>query len=257
MIDIHSHIIPNIDDGSKSIEESLHIISYASKCGVSDIVCTPHFILGSVYNADNSKKQKLFDELKTEVKKLNIPVNLYLGNEVFVENDMLSLLTDKKITTINDSKYLLFELPMNNEFNGIRELIFNLQVNGYIPILAHPERYTHFHTNPQIIMDLKEQGVLFQCNVGSFYGHYGKSCKDMFIMLLKHHMINFISSDTHYDAHKFYEQMQLLKTDLKKYISDDEIEELLNKNAQCVLENQKLQPRESTKIEKTIFGHWK
>ena len=113
MIDIHSHILPGIDDGSKSFEESMELIRSASSNGVTDIIATPHYIVGSDYMINNEEKRKLLLKLKKQIKKEEIPINLYLGNEVFVENNMLELRKKKEITTLHNSKYLLFELPLN------------------------------------------------------------------------------------------------------------------------------------------------
>ena len=97
MIDLHCHILPGIDDGSKSLEESISIIKKASKCGVTDLVFTPHFIYESTYDADNLKKAKLFEKVLDAVIESKIKINLYLGNEVFVEKNMLELLKKGKI----------------------------------------------------------------------------------------------------------------------------------------------------------------
>lgn len=257
MIDIHSHILPEIDDGSNSLSESIEIIKKAYNSGVTDLVLTPHFILGSSYNANNKAKTKLFNSLKKEIKKEKLPINLYLGNEVFIETNILDLIKTGEITTLNNSKYLLFELPMHNEFKQLKQVVFELKLNGYIPVLAHPERYSLFKKNPQIITDLLEQGVLFQCNISSFYGRHGKEAKQLFILMLKHHMIHFISSDTHHIEDTVYDKLNDLKQDLKKYISEEEIKEILEINARKVLENKKIEERELVPFKKTIFGKWK
>ena len=147
MIDIHNHILPNIDDGSKSFEESINILKQAYESGVTDIIVTPHFILGSSYSSKVKDNETILKELKNKLKLENININLYLGNEIFVENNMLELLKSKSVTSLNKSRYVLFELPMNNNFKGLKDLLFNLQVNGYIPVIAHPERYRFIKEN--------------------------------------------------------------------------------------------------------------
>ena len=254
MIDMHCHILPGIDDGSKSLDESVQIIKTASHCGVTDLVFTPHFIYESIYNADNEKKRRLFEQVKEVIKNANININLYLGNEVFVENNMLELLQDNKIYTINGSNYLLFELPMNNTYNGIYDLIFKLKNAGIIPIIAHPERYSLFQRNPEVIIKMLEQGALFQSNLGSFYGHYGKEAKNLVLLLLKHNMIHFISSDTHHTRDEFYNNIEEVKKIMKKYILDEQIENLLVNNAKCVLKNEKFEVEDFIPFSKTIFG---
>ena len=257
MIDIHTHILPGIDDGSKSFDESIAILKKASKNGVTDIVLTPHFIIGSTYDADNLKKKQLFKELKIKVVEENIDINLYLGNEVFVENNMLELLENNYITTLNGSKYLLFEIPMNNSYHGLNDLIFNLRANDCIPIIAHPERYLVFKENPELIYKLIDQGALFQVNIGSFFGYYGTKAKELAFLLAKHHMVHFISSDTHHKENEFYDKIKDLKHELSKYISKKEINDLFSDNARKVLNNEDINIGEYTEFKKGIFGKWK
>lgn len=257
MIDIHSHILPNVDDGSSSMEESIIVIKEASKMGVTDIVVTPHFILGSNYNMDNSQKQMKLLELKEELKNRDIKVNIYLGNEVFAENNMTELILKNQITTLNNTKYLLFELPMNNSYNGINDLIFNLKVEGFQPIIAHPERYMIFKNNPSLIHELLLQGVLFQSNIGSFLGYYGKEAKELAFLFLKHNMIHFIGSDIHHEKTNFYNKINELKTILLKCIPEDELDDLFINNARLVLNNEEINKKEYISLKKNMFGKWK
>lgn len=254
MIDFHCHILYGIDDGSKSLEESIEILKKAYENGVTEISFSPHYILGSSYNANNEKKEKLLKEIKKELKKQNIDIKLYYGNEVFVENNMLELLEKKEISTINNSNYLLFELPMNNKYNGINNLIFELKSKGIQPIIAHPERYLIIQNDPTLITKMLDQGALFQANIGSFYGHYGKKAQETAYLLLKHNMISFISSDIHHKDDQFYENIEYVKNKLKKYISQEKIEDLFKNNAKKVIENKIIKKEEYTEFKKSIFG---
>lgn len=257
MIDIHSHILPGIDDGSRSMKESINIIKSASINGVTDIIVTPHYIYGSDYVLNNADKKKLLTKLKREVKKEKIDINLYLGNEVFVENNMLELNKKGEISTLNDSKYLLFELPLNYEFKGVEDIIYNLKCKGIIPVIAHPERYSFLKKNPKLIESLINAGAIFQSNIGSFLGTYGKEAKSNAILFLKHNMISFISSDVHHDNIIFYEQISNLKEMMKDYISDEEITNLFEKNARCILNNEVIKNKEFIPIKKGLFGKFK
>lgn len=257
MIDLHSHILPNIDDGSLTLEESIAILKKASRNGVTDIVATPHFIHGSDYSANNKIKKNKFNLLKKRLQNENLNINIYLGNEVFVSEIMFDLLKNKNITTINDTRYLLFELPMNNSYNGIHELIFQLRNFGYRPIIAHPERYLIFKENPSLISKYIEEGVLFQSNIGSFFGRYGKEAQKLAVLLLRHHAIHFISSDTHHKKDEFYEELNGLKQELKKYIDNKEIDDLLINNPKNVIEDNDLEVWDFIPFKKNIFGKWK
>lgn len=254
MIDIHNHILPNIDDGSKSFEESINILKQAYESGVTDIIVTPHFILGSSYSSKVKDNETILKELKNKLKLENININLYLGNEIFVENNMLELLKNKSVTSLNKSRYVLFELPMNNNFKGLKDLLFNLQVNGYIPVIAHPERYRFIKENPEAIMELHQAGALFQVNVGSILGNYGDEARKTVMLLLKHQIPSFIATDTHHDTHEFYKKIIEVKNILKKYIPEDYIEELFNVNNKNILENKIFEPRETIPFKKGLFG---
>ena len=124
MKDLHSHILMGIDDGSKSLEESLEILKKAEQAGITDIVLTPHYIKNSKYDANNQKKKKLLNELSKEARALGINVKLYLGNEVFIDNDIIKLIASKKIAKINNTRYILIELPMSSELNNALEIFF-------------------------------------------------------------------------------------------------------------------------------------
>lgn len=257
MIDIHSHILPNIDDGCKSIEESLELLKLAEKNGVSDVILTPHFMFGTEYNKENEEKKKRFLELQKKVEEEKIQVHLYLGNEVFVEYNMIKYVKEDKILTLNGSRYLLFELPRFEIFHGVLDEVFSLETEGLVPILAHPERYEMIINHPNYALTLKERGVLFQSNLGSFLGLYGKSVQETAILLLKHQCIDFIASDVHTPHHCHYQKIKEVKEMLKKYISEREIETLFVQNPQKVLRNEDLEGREPVPFKKKLFGKWK
>lgn len=257
MIDLHSHILPNIDDGSKSLEESIAIIKQAVSNGVTDIIVTPHFILGSSYNKEKSANKKLLADLKKRVEAENLSINLHLGNEIFVDIEMVSLLKKKKIASLNDSRYVLFELPMNNEYKNIKKTLFDLQSAGYIPVIAHPERYRIVKENPQIVEEWQEAGAVFQSNIGSLFDRYGKEAKNTLITLLKHEAVSFIASDIHHSRDTFYEDIPKLKKMLRKMVKEDYVEELLELNGKKVLNNERIEVREVIPFKKNIFGQYK
>ena len=257
MIDIHSHILPGIDDGSKTIEESIEILKQAEQNGVTDIILTPHYMLGSEYVVNNEDKRKLLTKLKRYVKKEGLNVNLYLGNEVFVENDMPRLKQEKEIATLNNSNYLLFELPLNYRYNGVDEVLFELGCKGYVPVLAHPERYGFIKEDPRRIEDLIDKGAIIQCNMGSFLGKYGRHAKDTAILFLKHHMISFVASDIHHTRNKFYEEIEEVKEVMRKYVSEEEIDNLFTNNAKKILDKEIVSSDKYKPIKKGIFRKWK
>lgn len=226
MKDLHNHLLYGIDDGSKSIDESIDLLKKMSEAGISEIVLTPHYIENSKYNANNRKKKRILTELKKRVKKENINISLYLGNEAFVASNFIDLLDRGEISTINNSKYILFEFPMRNHFRGSTDAIIDLVKNGYIPILAHPERYICFQENPDLIEKYLSMGVLMQGNYTSLFGKYGRHCKKLLKYYIKKGYISFLGSDTHHDFNYSKKDMMKLEKLLhklskdEKYISD-------------------------------------
>lgn len=256
MIDIHCHLLNGVDDGSKTIEESIEIIKNAVSKGVSDIILTPHFILDTKYNLEPKQINEKFLKLKEEVEKNNIKVNLYIGNEVFIENDLDKLYQENKFNTLNNSKYLLFEFSMNNYYNGILDLLFKLKSIGIEPIIAHPERYSFIQNNPLILNDLVSHGAKLQLDLGSYYNKYGKRAKSIFTLIIKKHMASFIATDTHHKTDEMYNQISNIKKDLEKYISPEEIDDLLINNPRKIINNKNIEVDYKI-IKKSIFNRFK
>lgn len=239
-IDIHSHILYGIDDGSKSIEESINIIKEHIKMGFTDIVVTPHYIENSKYETNNIDKENILKTLKQELKKQNININLYLGNEVFVNNNLEELLKKKEISTINNSKYLLIEFPMNEKPKDINNIIYELKIKGIIPIIAHPERYDYVEKNPNLVLEWIEEGALLQSNYGSIIGVYGSGPQKTIKKLLKKDLIEFLATDIHYPNNKIYLNMDKIRKKLKKLITEERFIELTNTNPKKIIENKEI-----------------
>lgn len=239
-IDIHSHILYGIDDGSKSIEESINIIKEHIKMGFTDIVVTPHYIENSKYETNNIDKENILNKLKEELKKQNIKINLYLGNEVFVNNNLEELIKKQEISTINNSKYLLIEFPMNEKPNDINNIIYELKIKGIIPIIAHPERYDYVEKNPNLVLEWIEEGALLQSNYGSIIGVYGSGPQKTIKKLLKKDLIDFLATDIHYPNNKIYLNMDKIRKKIKKIISEERFIELANTNPKRIIENKEI-----------------
>lgn len=195
--DIHSHILFNVDDGSKSIKESICLLQKLKNIGFTDVILTPHYINGSSYNISNDKKRKHFNILKEELIKNKLDINIYLGNEIFINNNINNLIKEDVISTLNNSKYVLVELPFHNPILNLDDIIYELKYNNLIPIIAHPERYTYFQKNYKEVDKLREEGVLFQGNYLSIIGGYGSLSKKLFKYMLKNKYIDFLGTDIH------------------------------------------------------------
>ena len=197
MTDIHSHLIYNVDDGSQSIEESIELLKKMADVGFDNVIITPHYIHGASYAIPNKEKINKLNKLKNEVKKNNININLYLGNEIFISDYIVSDIENGNIYTLNNTKYLLFELPFHNQILNLSDIIYEIKLASYEPILAHPERYDHFQDNYKLIDELKKEGLLFQCNYASIVGYYNKRSQKLMKYLLKKGYVDYLGTDIH------------------------------------------------------------
>lgn len=218
MIDIHSHILNNVDDGSNSLKNTIDILKKAEYAGFSNIILTPHYIEEYYENTKNKIKEKI-NELKKEVYKEEIITQLHQGNEILLTENTPTLLQKSKISTLANSRYILFELPFSNKMLNLGQILYTIKANGYIPILAHPERYTYIQENPNNLIEIIKYGVLIQSNYGSFIGQYGKMAKQTAEILLENHMIHFLGTDTHKQGY-IYENIKTILKELEE-ISDD------------------------------------
>ncbi len=234
MKDLHSHILMGIDDGSKSIEESIAILKKAKKAGVTDIMLTPHYIKNSKYNYNNKEKGKLLEKLKRRMKEEDLNINLYLGNEIYIDEDIIKLIKEDEIHSLNNTKYLLVELPMMSELNDANEIFFELIRKGYRIILAHPERYTYIQEDISKLDEFIKMGVLMQGNYLSLYGKYGDKAEKTLKQLLKEKKVQFLASDIHHDKNEYH--LEELEKYLYKIVKDKEmIKDLLERNFDKVI----------------------
>lgn len=175
MIDIHCHLLNGVDDGADDLESSLSALKLAEEVGFTDIILTPHYIKDYYDNSIENTKDKI-KELKAEVFKNNILINLYQGNEIYICDDICDLLLAGVPSTLASSKYVLFELPLNNKLFNVTDTIRKLKQNGYRPILAHPERYLYIQENPNELMEYIRAGILLQSNLRKHYRSLWKRC---------------------------------------------------------------------------------
>ena len=236
MIDFHSHIIPEIDDGSRSIEETMLLLEEAQKAGFTKIISTSHY-LEDHYEFNESSRKQFLDMLKIGASNLKLDLELYLGSEIYTSYDIVDLLKEHKASTINGTNYVLIELPMQSELPNLKNVIYELLGNGYIPIIAHPERYSYVKEDPNWLLEYIKLGVLFQANYGSIIGMYGKEAQKTVRLLLKNDMIHFLGSDVHRPK-TIYSKMPEIKQELQKVLERDKFKKLTKINPQLVLDNE-------------------
>ena len=238
MIDVHCHILPGIDDGAKTMEEALIILRKAEKAGISDIVLTPHYMIGTIYNADNVKKWGLYQELKKKAKEAGINVNLYLGNEIYIDGRLPQMLGGYigksgeniyDLATLNSRKYVLVEFPVQNEDKSAAATLFSLVQDGFIPVIAHPERYHYVQDDPSLVDQYLQMGCKLQGDYLALTGKYGKRAEKTLRKLLAEDKIFCLASDIHKGTESYH--LDSITKKLTKLLkSEQKVKDLLHDN---------------------------
>ena len=238
MIDFHTHILPNIDDGSRSIDETFNLIKEAKEVGFEGIVLTSHYI-ENYYETDVPERDVWVKAISENLQAKGIETNLYLANEIYISDNMMRLLEEGKASTINNSCYVLFELPLNSEPLNLYDVIYSLQENKLIPILAHPERYSYVQKEPELVYDLIEKGCLMQSNYGSIIGQYGVKAEFIVRKFFENNMIHFLGSDVH-RQNSIYPKIPFALEKIREIVGEQKLEELTTINPKLVLANKKI-----------------
>lgn len=199
MVDIHSHVLPFVDDGSKNLSDSVALIKDEIKNGVDKIILTPHNKSGH-FEASKEEILSAFENLNSEVKKINLNAKLYLGQEVYVDDKFYDKLKNGDYITVNQSKYILVEFNYYMETDIIRHVDAIIKL-GFIPIIAHVERYVYFDWST--LYDLKMMGALIQVNASSIAGTSGKRMQEIVLSAIREGFIDFVSSDIHVGRKSF------------------------------------------------------
>lgn len=247
MVDLHSHLIWGIDDGSKSKEMTINMLRQSIKGGTTKLVLTPHYMPG-YYEVPIDKVKEKSEELKNLGRDEGLDIEIFYGQEVYFTNDMLENFEKNLIGTINNSRYMLIEFNMRNfSVKEVLDILYELQLKGIVPVIAHPERYHKFIKNPSLINEFIKEGFLFQLNMGSITGDFGKDVRKTADIFLKHRIYSFFGSDAHRDEKRnpdMSEAIEILKTrdgNYFKYLKNSG-EELL-KNEEIIFRGAKLKEK--------------
>ena len=193
--DIHSHILPGIDDGAKGFSESLDMLKAMQDAGYKKLITTPHIMADVYKNTPASIRSKL-EDLKAEAKRNGIEIKIEAAAEYYLDDGFIRHLNSGDVLSFG-ANYLLFESSYMDKPINLEEMIFEMQSSGYTPVLAHPERYRYINNLESEYKRLKELGVLFQLNLNSLIGGYGKSAKKKAEFLIQKGMVSFLGSDAH------------------------------------------------------------
>lgn len=197
--DLHSHLIPGIDDGAKNLEESLRLVRALHALGYRRLITTPHTMMHRFPNSTDTILRGL-DTLREALHAAAVPVTVDAASEYYLDEHFLAMIQDKALLTFGENE-VLFEMSYVIPPVELGTILFELQSHGYTPVLAHPERYLYFHDRIEEYARLKERGVRFQVNINSLGGYYSKPVRKAAKTLMEQGWIDYLGSDTHHQRH--------------------------------------------------------
>ncbi len=240
-IDIHSHIIPGVDDGSRDMETSIALLQMAAENGTTDIIATPHVIDVSTTLTWDAIRRHV-EALQKEADAREIPIRIYPGAETELNWDLLELIReDHSAFCLAGSRYCLMELPSLMLPPNLEDMIYELQLMDIVPVLAHPERQMQLMHEPEKLLKLLQQGCVAQSNGGSLTGVFGPKAHEKVHMLIDHQMIAFMGSDAHNLRHRTT-NLKDAREKLVKHWGEATATELLETKPRYILENKELPP---------------
>ena len=239
MIDIHSHILFDIDDGAETLEDSVKLCRDAADNGVKLITATPHFFDYSHIRSFVSERNHKISVLREILDEEDIPISVAAGSELFL-NDKVFSAGDLDALTINGSRYMLCEFPLGPfDIDRAPLWIDELISRGYTPIVAHPERYIEFHRNLYIIDELIDREVVFQVNIDSLTGKNSEEPQKMAVDMVMRKIALLIGSDAHDTEYRHTRLREKFK-DLPECIGERILLDCMDKNAKAILKNEEI-----------------
>lgn len=237
MIDMHNHILIDIDDGPQSLTAAIDLLKQAKREGITDIIATPHHLHPKYSNDIYTVKEKI-NELKINEEIRNLNINIYAGQEIRVTDRVIDDINNGNIEGINNSNYLLLEFPSNEVPHYSKQLFYELQTMGYIPIIAHPERNKAIVQNLDLLFELINGGALSQLTTSSILGDFGSNVRRISLKIMDNNLAHFIASDAHSATTRPFVMKQLFKErKLKTYYEtfEDYIE-----NGNLIIKNERV-----------------
>lgn len=252
MIDIHSHILPGVDDGAQSEKESIALAKAAVEEGIEAIIATPHHKNGSFSNDRNSilKSVSILTKL---LEQENIPLQVLPGQETRIHGDMIDDLRKGDIQPLNDTKYVFVELPFTSVPRYANQLLYDMQIEGYIPIIVHPERNSELIEKPDQLYNFVRNGALTQVTAASLIGNFGKKAERFSEQIIDANLVHFIASDAHNTTNRKFH----LKDAYEKINSlfGASMQYMLMENAHLLIDNANVNREEPTRVrQKKFFG---
>ena len=246
MIDLHCHILPGIDDGPKTLKESLEMARIFEQAGYSHVVATPHAVPGTTWMPKPGEIRDLLAELKHAIAKEGIKLKVLPGMEVALDPQISALIANSRVQTLAGTSYVLIEPPFQRLPLGWEHAIFDVLSKGFSVLLAHPERCTQLSAKPQLCDELIESGVYFQVNWDSFLGHHGRTTQKMAIYLAAKGFIHCLATDSHDSKSRNAMQVQRAAETIEELMGPRNLQLISRENPIRVLRNEALESMEKT-----------
>lgn len=236
MIDIHTHILPEVDDGSPNMDISLMMAEAAARSGVGMIAATCHSNQEQFENFESERLRQRFEDLQQEIARERIPVELVRGMEIWSVGALREKIRSGRLIPLNRSRFYLVEVPFDMKPEEILEQLLEILALGKVPVLAHPERYYCVQDRPNWVYEWRMLGVLAQMNKGSIFGRFGPKTEKTAEVLLNHQMVNCIASDAHGIEYRTAD-LGSAREFLERHYSEEYAEFLLRRNPGQILKN--------------------
>ncbi|WP_191560014.1 tyrosine-protein phosphatase [Metabacillus idriensis] len=250
MIDIHSHILPKLDDGAGSFEEAVQIAKAAVEEGITKIIATPHHQNGTYINNKQTIIDKV-DELNLLLNQENVPLVILPGQETRIHGDLITEFENDLILPLNHSNYVFIELPSGHVPRYTEQILFDIQMKGLTPIIVHPERNSEIIENPDLLYNLVIKGTLTQITASSLTGHFGKNIKKFTFQLIESQLTHFLASDVHSLKNRPFRLSEGYEVLNKEFGS--EATYLLKENSESLVENLSIYKMNPSKLKKEKF----
>jgi protein-tyrosine phosphatase len=215
--DMHSHILPGIDDGSRDMNTSMDLIRGLSALGYKKLIATPHVMWDMYKNSSDMILHKLA-EVKERVKKEGINIEVDAAAEYFLDEHVISLIKSNTPLLTIGNNMVLVEFSLAHASLELKDILFELQMQSYVPVIAHPERYIYLERSRDLYDELKDMGCLFQLNVLSLTGGYGKTVQELSQYLIKKRYYDLVGTDLHHARHLESLSSPALGSQLKKLV---------------------------------------
>lgn len=251
MIDLHCHILPNLDDGAKTVQEAIQMAKAAVDEGITKIVATPHDKNGQYENSKTTILESV-SNFNRQLQDINLPLEILPGQEIRLHGELLEDYKNSKLLTINDGgKYVLIEFSSNHVPTYAEQLLFDIQLNGLLPVIVHPERNQQIVESPEILFQFIKNGALSQVTASSVAGNFGKKLQRFSLQLIEHHMAHIIASDAHNLTGRAFRMKEAFRVIDNEFGED--VSYLFMENAELVVSGMHVYKQAPERIKKKKF----